>query len=143
MSRKTPIPAIAHLRTSSAGNVGADKDSDKRQRQAIEGFARHAGYELVGEFYDAAGSGADPIQLKVAADHVGIAELACFLGDASSDLVRLWPKEPPTRRAAWLIVHQDMRRSARIRAVSAAIGDEFRRQRQILEKGSRRLASSP
>jgi DNA-binding transcriptional LysR family regulator len=75
------------------------------------------------------------IQLKVAADDVGIAELACFLGDASPDLVRVWPKEAPTRRSAWLIVHQDMRRSARIRAVSAAIGDEFRRQRQTLEKG--------
>jgi DNA invertase Pin-like site-specific DNA recombinase len=62
MSRKNPIPAIAYLRTSSAGNVGADKDSDRRQRQAIEGFAKHAGYELVGEFYDAAVSGADPIE---------------------------------------------------------------------------------
>ena len=31
--------AIAYLRTSSAGNVGPDKDSDKRQRAAIEVFA--------------------------------------------------------------------------------------------------------
>jgi Resolvase, N terminal domain len=38
---------------------GADKDSDKRQRQAIEAFARHGGYEIVEEFYDAAVSGAD------------------------------------------------------------------------------------
>jgi hypothetical protein len=30
---------VAHLRTSGAGNVGAEKDSDKRQRQAIEAFA--------------------------------------------------------------------------------------------------------
>jgi hypothetical protein len=34
------------LRTSSSANVGADKDSDKRQRQAIATFAKHAGYEL-------------------------------------------------------------------------------------------------
>ena len=53
--------AIAYLRTSSAANVGADKDSDKRQRAAIEVFARAHGYELAGEFYDAAVSGADPI----------------------------------------------------------------------------------
>src|SRR5215472_17354996 len=53
--------AIAYLRTSSAVNVGADKDSDKRQRAAIEAFARTHGYELAGEFYDAAVSGADPI----------------------------------------------------------------------------------
>src|SRR5262245_65836525 len=61
MSRKNLTPAIAYLRTSSPANVGADKDSDKRQRQAIEAFAKRAGYELVGEHYDAAVSGADPI----------------------------------------------------------------------------------
>jgi len=77
------------------------------------------------------------IQLKAAANDVGIAELACFLGDASPDLVRIWPNEPPARRTLWLITHQDMRRAARIRAVSAAIGDTFRRQRRILELGSR------
>jgi DNA invertase Pin-like site-specific DNA recombinase len=61
---KTRTPAIAYLRTSSATNVGADKDSDKRQRQAIEAFAKHAGYELVAEFYDKAVSGADAIETR-------------------------------------------------------------------------------
>ena len=75
------------------------------------------------------------VQLKAAADEVGVAELACFLGDASPDLVRIWPHEIPVHRSAWLIVHQDMRRSARIRAVSAAIGDAFRSQRRVLEEG--------
>jgi DNA invertase Pin-like site-specific DNA recombinase len=59
MVTRAKIPAIAYLRTSSAANVGADKDSDRRQREAIQAFARRAGYELVGEFYDAAVSGAD------------------------------------------------------------------------------------
>ena len=59
---KARIPAIAYLRTSSAANVGADKDSDTRQRQAIAGFAKRAGFDLVGEFYDAAVSGKDPIE---------------------------------------------------------------------------------
>ena len=62
MSRKNLTPAVAYLRTSSATNVGADRDSDKRQRTAIEAFARHAGFQLVGEYYDAAVSGADPIE---------------------------------------------------------------------------------
>ena len=62
MSRRNRTPAIAYLRTSSAANVGADKDSDKRQRQAIEAFAKRAGFEIVAEFYDQAVSGADPIQ---------------------------------------------------------------------------------
>ena len=55
---------IAYLRTSSASNVGADKDSEKRQRQAIAGFAKRNGFELVGEHYDAAVSGADPIETR-------------------------------------------------------------------------------
>ena len=54
--------ALAYLRTSSAQNVGGD--SDTRQRQAIERFAQGHGYELVGEFYDAAVSGADPIESR-------------------------------------------------------------------------------
>ena len=53
--------AVAYLRTSSRTNVGADKDSDKRQRAAIEAYAKAAGYEIVEEFYDAAVSGADPV----------------------------------------------------------------------------------
>jgi DNA-binding transcriptional LysR family regulator len=77
------------------------------------------------------------IQLRAAASDIGIAELACFLGDTSPDLVRVWPREAPAHRTVWLIVHQDLRRSARIRAVSAAIGDMFRRQRKILEQGCR------
>jgi DNA invertase Pin-like site-specific DNA recombinase len=39
--------AIGYLRTSSATNVGEDKDSERRQRLAIEGFAKRAGYEIV------------------------------------------------------------------------------------------------
>jgi hypothetical protein len=32
--------AVAYLRTSSRTNVGADKNSDKRQRAAIEAYAK-------------------------------------------------------------------------------------------------------
>src|SRR5262245_8175198 len=53
--------AVAYLRTSSAANVGNDKDSDKRQMTAITTFARANGYEIVGTYYDAAVSGADPV----------------------------------------------------------------------------------
>src|SRR5438876_3514180 len=60
MARKL-IPAVAYLRTSSAANVGQDKDSDKRQRAAIFGFARASGFEIVDEYYDAAVSGSDHI----------------------------------------------------------------------------------
>jgi hypothetical protein len=55
--RKAVAYLRTYLRTSSRTNVGADKDSDKRQRAAIEVYAKAAGYEIVQEFYDAAVSG--------------------------------------------------------------------------------------
>ena len=51
--------AVAYLRTSSAANVGGD--SDKRQREAIRAYAARADLVVVEEFYDAAVSGADPL----------------------------------------------------------------------------------
>lgn len=58
------IPAFAYLRTSSATNVGQDKDSDKRQLAAIEAYAAANGYQITQTFYDAAVSGADPIDSR-------------------------------------------------------------------------------
>jgi DNA invertase Pin-like site-specific DNA recombinase len=56
--------AVAYFRTSSAANVGSDKDSEHRQRAAVEAYAKQAGFEIVGAFYDAAVSGADPVDLR-------------------------------------------------------------------------------
>ena len=58
------VEAVAYIRTSSAANVGSDKDSDKRQRAAIESFAKRSGFALVAEYNDAAVSGADPIETR-------------------------------------------------------------------------------
>jgi DNA invertase Pin-like site-specific DNA recombinase len=65
MARKGKIvEAIGYMRTSSKTNVGPDKDSDKRQRVAIEGFARSAGYSIVDWFYDAAVRGDDDVTAR-------------------------------------------------------------------------------
>jgi DNA invertase Pin-like site-specific DNA recombinase len=65
MSRKRNlIKAVAYLRTSSAANVGQDKDSEPRQRRAITRFAKAHGYEVVEEFSDPAVSGRDPIETR-------------------------------------------------------------------------------
>jgi len=65
MARKQKqVEAVAYIRTSSAANVGADKDSEPRQRAAIEGFAKRAGFALVAEYTDAAARGADPIETR-------------------------------------------------------------------------------
>ena len=62
--KKPTIEAVAYMRTSSASNVGTDKDSDKRQRAAITAFAKANGYVIVAEFYDAAVKGSDPVPTR-------------------------------------------------------------------------------
>lgn len=57
-----PAIAVAYLRTSSAANVGGD--SSDRQRAAIANYANAAGLVIAQEFYDAAVSGADPIDQR-------------------------------------------------------------------------------
>jgi DNA invertase Pin-like site-specific DNA recombinase len=55
------VEAIGYMRTSSATNVGADKDSEKRQRAAIEGYANSAGMVIVDWYYDKAVRGTDAV----------------------------------------------------------------------------------
>jgi len=54
--------ATAYLRTSSATSV--DGDSPHRQSDAIMAFAARQGIEVVSSFWDAAVSGADPIEAR-------------------------------------------------------------------------------
>lgn len=54
--------AIAYLRTSSATNV--EGDSAHRQNEAVMGYAERAGLEMDSCFWDAAVSGADPIETR-------------------------------------------------------------------------------
>jgi DNA invertase Pin-like site-specific DNA recombinase len=71
--------ALAYLRTSSATNVGADKDSAKRQMSAITAYAKAASYTIVlPPYYDAAVSGADPIDTRP-----GFRALLAFIADHS------------------------------------------------------------
>ena len=84
--------AIAYLRTSSASNVGADKDSDKRQRAAITAFAKAYGYELVAEYYDAAVSGADPVVerpgFKAMLDRIAANGVRCIIVESPDRFAR-------------------------------------------------------
>jgi DNA invertase Pin-like site-specific DNA recombinase len=54
-------PAFGYTRTSSFANIGNDKDSERRQRAAIEGYAKSAGYRIAGWYGDPAVSGTDPV----------------------------------------------------------------------------------
>jgi DNA invertase Pin-like site-specific DNA recombinase len=90
--------AFAYLRTSSATNVGADKDSDKRQRAAIKAYARAHKIELVGEFYDADVKGAEPVNARPAFSQM----LATIAGNG----VRTIIVESASRFARDLIVQE-------------------------------------
>jgi hypothetical protein len=61
---KRKIDAFGNMRTSSATNVGRDKDSETRQRAAIESFAKAAGYIIVDWFYDPALASSTERQLE-------------------------------------------------------------------------------
>jgi DNA invertase Pin-like site-specific DNA recombinase len=63
MSRKK-LAAVAYLRTSSATNVGADKDSDKRQLAAIKAYAKTANVEIVDVYNDDAVRGDNAIEAR-------------------------------------------------------------------------------
>jgi DNA invertase Pin-like site-specific DNA recombinase len=114
------VEAVAYIRTSSAANVGTDKDSDKRQRQAIESFARANGYQIVDEFYDAAVSGADPI-----AERKGF---SVMLDRIAGNGVRTIIVESPDRFARDLAVQlagHDHLRSLGITLIPASSPDFF------------------
>ena len=98
MARKDSIKAVVYLRTSSATNVGADKDSEKRQRAAIEAFARAAGYEIVDSYYDEAVSGADPVTSR--------SGFAAMMERIASNGVRTIIVETANRFARDLIVQE-------------------------------------
>ena len=117
---KEIVKAVAYLRTSSHANVGSDKDSDKRQRAAIEAFARANGYTIVNEHYDAAVSGADPV-----ADRPGFARM---LAELMANGARTIIVESPDRFARDLMVQlagHDMLKERGIALIAASAPAHF------------------
>jgi DNA invertase Pin-like site-specific DNA recombinase len=64
MSSKELVKAIAYFRTSSETNVGADKDTLERQREAVTKYAQVGGYTIVAEYTDDGVKGADPVDQR-------------------------------------------------------------------------------
>jgi DNA-binding transcriptional LysR family regulator len=82
------------------------------------------------------------VQIRAVADGIGIGELPCCLADENPELERLWPRERPTLRQVWMIMHQDLRRAAKIRLVSNAIAEAFERKAMLLRYGRMRRATN-
>jgi DNA invertase Pin-like site-specific DNA recombinase len=120
MACKELIKAVAYLRTSSATNVGEDRDSAKRQREAISGFAKRAGYELVAEFSDDAVKGSDPVDARPG--------FAAMLTRIASNGVRTVIVESSSRFARDLIVQETgwrFLRDAGVELIAADSPDSF------------------
>ncbi|WP_369412652.1 recombinase family protein [Neoroseomonas alba] len=111
------MKALAYLRTSSATNV--EGDSAERQRVAIRAYADRAGLDVVAEFYDAAVSGADPLENRPG--------FAAMLDRIEGNGVRVVLVEDPSRLARGVVVQElglllMQRRGVR---VLAANGDDL------------------
>jgi DNA-binding transcriptional LysR family regulator len=72
---------------------------------------------------------------------LGVAHLACFWADGDPDFVRIHPPDPTLALGLWLLIHRDLRRSARIRAFLDFLGSELAEKRDLIE-GRRREATS-
>jgi DNA-binding transcriptional LysR family regulator len=70
---------------------------------------------------------------QAAAENLGLVALPCYLGDSSNDLVRVRPPVPAMATALWILSHEDLRRSARVRAFTEFVAAAIARQRPLLE----------
>ena len=121
---------MAYFRTSSASNVGDKKDSLKRQRSAIDAFARRGGYRIVGEFCDAAVSGSDAIE-----DRPGFAAL---LDRIESNGVRTVIVEDVSRFAREIKAHIlgiALLRERGVRLLSAVDGQDLTEETDEMTEG--------
>jgi DNA-binding transcriptional LysR family regulator len=64
---------------------------------------------------------------------LGLATLPCYLGDRSAELARLSAPIEPMRTGLWLLTHEHLRRTARIRTFMEFVGSALARQRKAIE----------
>ena len=112
--------AVAYYRTSSATNVGEDKDSQKRQRDAVCAYAKAHGLEIVGEYYDAAVSGADPVMSRP-----GFAEMLTYMLGNGARIVLVENASRFARDLAVQIAGHDLLKSKGISLVPVDAPDHF------------------
>ena len=114
------VPAVCYLRTSSASNVGYEKDSLQRQRTAIANFTARQNLRVVDDFYDSAVSGADAIE-----DRPGFAAL---LDRIENNGVRIVVVEDVSRFAREMKAHVlgiALLRERGVRLLSAVDGQDL------------------
>jgi len=71
--------------------------------------------------------------LEAARSGMGIAMLPCFIGDTEPTLRRLPPGEAEPDRDIWILTHEDLRGTARVRRFMDVIANAILRQKDLLE----------
>jgi DNA invertase Pin-like site-specific DNA recombinase len=107
--------ACAYYRTSSATNVGTDKDSQRRQQEAVSSCARSLGFEIVREYYDAAVSGADAVDTRAGFNDM----LTYMLGNGARTII----VENASRFARDLIVQETGYQMLKARGIELIAAD--------------------
>jgi DNA-binding transcriptional LysR family regulator len=74
-------------------------------------------------------------QLGAVRAGIGLAALPCYLADPELGLCRVLGPIEELARELWLITHEDLRRTARVRAFMEQVGDGLARRRVLLEGG--------
>jgi DNA-binding transcriptional LysR family regulator len=72
----------------------------------------------------------------------GLAALPCYLGDKSPNLVCVHPPIPAMETALWILTHEDLRHTARIRAFIEFVAGALNRHRPLLEGDEARSRAS-
>ncbi|HZO08789.1 MAG TPA: LysR family transcriptional regulator [Myxococcota bacterium] len=66
---------------------------------------------------------------------IGVGHLLCFLADEDPGLARLRPPEPALETGLWLLTHQDLRTTGRVRVFLDSMADAIGRHRRRLASG--------
>ena len=71
--------------------------------------------------------------LAAIADGMGVSMMPCYMGDADDRLVRMAPPFESLTLKLWLLTHQDLRHTARVKALRAFLHDELSSRRALFE----------
>jgi DNA-binding transcriptional LysR family regulator len=74
-------------------------------------------------------------QLMAVRAGIGLAALPCYLADPEPGLRRALGPLPDLARELWLITHEDLKATARVRAFMEVVGEGLRARRELLEGG--------
>ena len=70
---------------------------------------------------------------RLAEAGMGLAALPCYLGDRSTKLRRLTPPLDAVRTGLWILTHDDLRRTGRVRAFMEFAGAALQKRRRQIE----------